>query len=825
MKSQAVATLPPESAPRANASPLPCLHCGAPTDVTGLSDSDAVFCCQGCASVYQVIHGLGLEDFYQLKSSSHPAAAGQFQQQSRYDCFDDGEFLGNSAPVELPDGSCETTLAVHGLHCAACSWLIENAAARVPGILQAQVRFNNHTVQIRYDPNRCQLSRIARQLDQLGYQLAPFDSEGEERFLRQSRQLLIKIAVAGFLAGNAMLIGLAFYSGASLAHDYGYLLHIVGTALGVASVLGPGRTFLIGAVSSIRTGTPHMDLPVALGLTAGSVVGVINAWRGDGPAYFDSLAVLVFLLLIGRWIQFRQQQRALKTVELMMRLTPRHALRVSEKGDRQRVLSSALVPGDLVEVLAGDCIPADGVVAEGHSQLDRSLLTGESIPTAVREGESIAAGEVNLDASILMRVQAIGKDSRVGKMMQSVEAAVAEKTPTVLLADRIGGYFVVIVTLLAVGTFAYWSNTNLTLATSHATSLLIVACPCALALATPLAIAVGLGRAAKLGVIIRRGDVLQQLSKPGRIWFDKTGTLTVGKQRVTTFTGPSEALGMAAALERHCKHPIADAIVREAKQRNLEIPEEVELLPKQNGGILGWVDGTHVAVGSLQFMECAQIVIPTELREQSDALAQSGQSPLIIALREKAVSLLGLSDKVRANAKNVIRQLIKKGWTPGILSGDRPEIVAGIAQQLDLPQSECFGGLSPEEKQAFIREAQTQFAPVVMIGDGANDAAALASADVGIAVRGGADVSLQAAPIFVSTGRLQTLLDLISGSSRTTRLIQLAFGISLSYNLVAVAMAFMGYITPLIAAILMPLSSVSVLAVTLATRTFEESKA
>ncbi len=830
---------------------LPCVHCGLPTHCDAGTPAEQIFCCAGCLGAYQLIQGWGLEDFYalrdQMKLTGSAQAAGRG---NRYEQFDTAEFLGPSTPVALSDGTCRAELAIHGLHCGACAWLIENAAAREPGLLSARVKMSDHTVRLVFDPQATKLSSLAALLDRLGYGLAPLDPSREDQVTIVNRRLLIQIAIAGFLAANAMWIAVALYAGefSGVEPQHRYFLGIIGTTLGITAVLGPGRTFFIGALASLRTFTPHMDLPVALGLGVGSVVGTINAILGRGQIYFDSLATLVFFLLIGRWIQFRQQQRAAKAVDLMLRITPRHATLITDSGAEKLVLVDILQLGDVIRVAAGQSVPADGQVVRGESNLDRSLLSGESQPVAVQPGDCIAAGTINLSSPIELQVTATGRDSRIGRVMQSVEAAATEKTPIVQLADRIGGVFVVVVTLLAVGTLATWLPSGLSTATAHATALLIVACPCALALATPLAIAVGLGRAAKQNILIRDGQALQQLAAVGTLWFDKTGTLTEGRQRVSTLQGSIEGLRLAATVESTCRHPVAQAIVQDAQRRRLTVPTESQPATSSshdspsrdylntsshdspipaptvlsNGGITGWADGKQIDVGNLQFIVHQCIDIDERIRNDAQQLAIRGESPILIAVDGQVLTLIGLSDPLRAGAKQVLAELSRRGWSLGILSGDHPEIVLRVAQQLDLPPQRCHGGLTPEEKLAAIRQSRQTGKTVVMVGDGANDAAALAAADCGVAVRGGAEVSLQAAPVFIASGKLSSLLTLTDGAAATTRLVGLNFALSLGYNLVAVGLAMVGWISPLVAALLMPLSSVSVLGLTLAWRSFAE---
>jgi len=804
---------------KAHITTRPCTHCGLAMSVAPDTPADRpVFCCQGCHGAYELIHGWGLSDFYALRDAMSVTGAAQTAGvQSSYEQFDSAEFLGASSPKQMADGAFSTELAVQGLHCAACSWLIERVLLAQAGMKACRVKMSDHTLRLHYDPAVVSLSGIARLLDRLGYRLLPLDRSREKHLQFENRRLLIQIAIAGFLAANAMWIAVALYAGqfSGLAADHKYFFGWIGIALGTTAVIGPGRAFFVGAMAALRTRTPHMDMPIALGLSTGTVVGLWHAITGIGPIYFDCLALLVFLLLIGRWIQFRQQYRAAKSVELMLRITPRHADLVGADGGVTTVLVDRLSSGDLIRVGAGQQVAADGQIVTGSSRLNRSLLTGESLPVAVQVGDKVEAGTVNVGSPIVVRVTAVGQASRIGQVMQSVEIAAAQRTPIVQLADRVGGIFVVVVMLLAAVTFVRWLPTSLHDATNYATALLIVACPCALALATPLAIAVGIGRAARSQILIRDGMSLQLLSQPGMLWFDKTGTLTEGRQQAELVWGTPESVQLAAKVEQQCQHPIAQAIVsasERASSKNVH-PEATDV-EMTEGGIAGWVDGKQLQIGNAKYLSTVGVTLSSQLQELAGQLLAQGETPIFVAVDSTVQGLLGLSDPIRPQATEVIKQARRLGWQVGMLSGDHPEIARRVGAAVGMDAPACLGGVSPEDKLEAIRKSRKAFTTVVMVGDGANDAAALAAADVGIAVRGGAEVSLHAAPVFMSTNRLMNLIRLLKGSVTTTRVIYLNFAVSLAYNLGTVYSAWVGWISPLMAAVLMPVSSATVLGLT-----------
>lgn len=806
-----------------------CIHCGLPTPVpANHGPQEPVFCCNGCRGAYDLIQGWGLQDYYAIRDQVSVGGPNMtVGTGDNYQQFDSAEFLGPSTPTSTSDGCVTTQMAVQGLHCAACSWLIERALTNQSGMQSARIKLSDHTLSLIYDPKQLQLSGIARLLDRLGYQLLPLDATGQNHLRSENRRLLIKIAIAAFLAANAMWIAVALYAGqfSGVAAEHKYFFELIGMMLGAAAVLGPGRTFLTGAVAAVKTLTPHMDLPIGLALGIGTGVGLWNAINGVGYVYFDGLSMLVFLLLVGRWMQFRQQHQAAKSVDLMLRITPKHAHLIQSDGRAVPVLVERLNEGDHIQIAAGDSLPADGTIVRGTSKLNRSLLTGESQPVGVQAGDWVEAGTINVGSPLVVQVAATGKDSRIGKVMQSVELAAAQKTPLVQLADRIGGYFVVLVMLLALLTFFLWLPQSMDDAVNFATAMLIVACPCALALATPLAVAVGIGRAARARILVRDGSVLQRLARPGRLWLDKTGTLTEGRQHARWVWGHSVALQLAAAVERQCQHPIARAIVAAAEAYHLSPESQADQVRVITGGVMGVVEGHQVLIGNESCLAAHRNSLDASQRDLVAQLVQAGESPIVVAIDGHVAGLMGICDPIRHQAREFVQQATSLGWSVGMISGDHQQIARRVGQQIGIPSDDCHGGVTPEEKLTMIEQSRSRYATVAMVGDGANDAAALAAADVGIAVRGGAEVSLLAAPVFMASNRLMNLVLLLQGSRRTTRIIYINFAVSLTYNLIAVALTLTGWISPLLAAIIMPVSSATVLGLTFAIPSFSTDSA
>jgi Cu2+-exporting ATPase len=617
-----------------------------------------------------------------------------------------------------------------------------------------------------------------------------------------------------------MLLALAQYLGAfsDLAGEHARLFDRAMLVLGLISILGPGRVFFRGAWSALRTRSPHMDLPVALGLGVGAIAGVVNALLDRGGNYFDSLAMLVFLLLVGRHLQFRQQRRAADSVALLRGVMPRSA-RVVE-GDRIRPAPlEALAAGMIVEVRPGETFPADGTIIDGRTTLDLSLLSGESTPVAAETGDAVLGGTGNLGGIVRVRIAAIGEGTRIGGLMRLAEESALAKPPLVEFADRMAGRFVLVVMTLAVFGAAWWWSAGIGKSLDVAVAVLIVSCPCALGLATPLALAVAQGQAARRGILVKNGDAFERLAKTARIWLDKTGTLTEGKHALASWSGDDDAKGPTAALERRSSHPVGKALAKALGGKDIEV-EDFRQTPR---GVTGSVEGARWTVGAEELLRAEGVTtFPPALVAAARGAIERGLAPTWVAQDRKAVAVAALGDRLRDEAAGAVAKLQAAGWKVGLLSGDRPELVQRVAAATGIPADEALGGLSPEGKLALV---QADGGAAVMVGDGVNDAAALAAAGVGVAVHGGAETSLRAAPVYLARPGLGPLVELIEGSRRALRTVRLNYAVSLAYNILFLALALGGRITPLAAAILMPASSLTVTGLALAARMFPAPRA
>ncbi|QDV16214.1 putative copper-importing P-type ATPase A [Gimesia panareensis] len=800
-----------------------CIHCDLPVPESRQNSSGPEFCCAGCEVAYAILQDMDprlLEEIAEAKTAA--------PSELTYEEMDHPRFLELYAH-RLDSGLYRIRLHLEGIHCASCVFVIEKLPEFLPGVINARVNLATATLDCFWNPDAVALSEIARTLDRLGYRPHPAQPNETERLYRlENRKHLIRLGIAGACAGNVMLIAFALYAGmfTGMSAEHLNLFRWTSAGLALVSIFWPGQIFFKGALSALRTRVPHIDLPVALGITIGGIAGLVNSIRGSGEIYFDSLTVLIFLLLVGRYIQFRQQHHALSQLSLLKNITPRHA-RLVTGSEVLTVPIEVLQPEDEVEVRVGDVIPADGMILTGDSSIDESILTGESRPRRVMTGGEVTAGTLNLTSPLRMQVQSVGEQTRIGRLMNLVEMGVSSKLPLIELANRIAGVFVITVILLSLLCLGLWWSSGMNVAVANAISLLIVTCPCALGLATPLALAVAQGKAAKRSILINSGDAIEKLARPGFLWLDKTGTLTTGKMQVQVWEGDRSRFREINALEQQVVHPIASAITGYIAQQlddvttDVPTPQDVDVKPGQ--GVRGTVNGQQFLIGTESLLIENGCLITEKFQQSIENCREQGLTTVLVAVDGELVAVCGIGDSLRPDTRATLEHLKSAGWSIGILSGDHPEIVHPIAEQLAIDPESVHAGVLPEEKLQIIQNA-TPEGLTVMVGDGVNDSAALAAASVGIAVHGGAEASLQVADVYLNRPGLSPLRELIDGARMTNHVIVRNLLISLAYNLLAASLALGGLINPLIAAILMPISSLTVLILSFVNRSFRETR-
>lgn len=801
--------------------PDSCFHCGLPLPVnqdfhSRIDGDNRHFCCFGCQSVCEAIYAAGMEGFYQRTPDGSllspppppPEDVGLFDMEEVQE-----EFVTQSGNGQER----EIHLLVEGIHCAACVWLIERTLNRLPGVISARVNLSGKRLLLHWDNDHIKLSRIIQNLGKIGYAATPFDPEAAEGTIKkQNRALLFRMAFAGFAMMNLLWISIALYSGADKG-EFRQLFHWLGFALATPTLLYSGWPFLKGAWTSLKTMHLGMDLPIAIGASVTWLYSSYVAFSGTatGEVYFDTVVNFIFVILVGRHLEGISKRHAVAATQRLMDLQPRVATLFTD-GVEQVVPIRSIKADDLVLIKAGNKVAVDGVIIEGSSTLDEAMLSGESLPLSKTVGDTVSAGTVNLSSALTVRVTGTLKETALGRIIRLVEEAQASKAPIQCMADMIVPWFVLATLVLASITFFIWLGTDIELALMAATSVLIITCPCAFGLATPMAIAVASGQGARHGILIKHGEVLETLSHIDHFVFDKTGTLTEGRmrlQQIRCSNGDTEdrLLTLAAAVEKYSEHSIANAVLEAADAKHLDTRNiNISNFQSYPGlGISAAADGQQVLIGSLSWLARNHVSPNAALVQQADDWEKTAVGSIHMAVDGTHVGCMGIADSLRTDAEKVVDELRASGIRLTLLSGDRKGVAEAIARQLGGMQ--VIAEVLPEDKDKVIRDLQSQGEQVAMVGDGINDAPALIRADVGIAIGSGTDVSVESADIVLMGDELEKIHMASQLSRRTLRTIRQNIGISIAYNIIMVPLAMAGQITPLVAAISMPISSLLVI--------------
>ncbi len=794
-----------------------CFHCGLPVDANNrieknIQNQPQQFCCHGCSSVCEIIYESGLEGFYQRTPDGQLLAPPPEppQETQLYDIDEiQSEFvqtMGNERDIHL---------MVEGIHCSACVWLIERSMQNVAGIIDVKVNLANRRVFIRWDNNQNKISRIIEHLGNIGYSATPFNPQSAEGLIKKhNRALLLRMAFAAFAMMNLLWVSIALYSGADKG-EFKILFHWVGFLLATPTLFYSGWPFLRGAWTSIKNASLTMDVPIAIGASAtySYSLFITLSQPAVGEVYYDTVVNFIFVILVGRFLEAKSKRHAVDATQRLMDLQPRVAY-VLKDNETYTVPIRAVQKNDIILVKPGDKIPVDGIVISGNSSVDEAMLSGESVAVKKHSSDTLSAGTVNIENTLTVKVTATLRNTSLGKIISLVEQAQASKAPIQCIADQIVPWFVSITLLLAGLTFAYWFDSGIEHALLAATSVLIITCPCAFGLATPMSIAVASGLAARNGLLIKNGAVLEYLSDIQHFVFDKTGTLTEGKMRVKEIISDNNSLQILqtiAHLESLSEHSIASAIVNEAKAQNIKpSPEKVKHFNNNPGyGISGEVNQQSVLVGNIKWLLKHNISLQDNYIDESAALEKQGISCVHIAIDNIHCGFVAIADQLRADARTLIQNLKQAGIQLTLLSGDKQAVVEAIAEELG--GMNVIAEVLPQEKDKVIQKLQQAGQKVAMIGDGVNDAPALIRADVGIAIGSGTDVSMESADIVLLSNELDKIRLAADLSRRTLRTIRQNISLSIAYNIIMIPLAMMAFVTPLFAAIAMPISSLAVI--------------
>ncbi len=733
----------------------------------------------------------------------------------------------------------ELTLPVVGMTCASCVTRIERFLNRADGVGEAVVNLATERATVRYDPSRIDRGGIVAAIEAAGYEVAAARAvegadaaDAEEAARATERRALLRDALLATGIGLAMMV-VALWPGGVPWPMERVNVWMLAPATVVEFVFG--RRFLVAAAKGLRHGDLMMDTLVSLGTLAAYGYSLAITLVGSATeTYFDSAAVIIGLVLLGRWLEARAKGEAAGAVRALLKLRPTTA-RVLRDGREADLPIAEVRVGDLVRVRPGERVPVDGSLIDGSSAVDESMLTGESMPVDKRPGDQVTGATMNASGSFVMRAERVGRDTTLAQIARLVERAQGSKAPIQRVVDQVTARFVPVVVLVAAGAFALWMllgpDPRLPSALTAAVAVLIIACPCAMGLATPTAIMVGTGKGAEAGILVRDGAALEQAQRITAVVLDKTGTITRGEPSVSALrpaagTTDDELLRLAAAAERGSEHPLAEAIVRLATERGAEAQAVTGFEAIPGGGVRARVEGRNVLIGSERLL-VEQGVAVGALADEARQTAEAGDTPVLVAADGRAIGLIAIADTLKPASAEAVRRLQAAGLAVWMITGDRAAVAHAIGAQVGIGPERILAEVRPEEKAARVAELQAAGAVVAMVGDGINDAPALAQADLGVAIGTGADVAVEASAITLVGDDLRSVPAAIRLSRATMRVIRQNLGWAFGYNLILIPVAagaiypLTGWLlSPALAAAAMALSSVSVVTNSLRLRGF-----
>jgi Cu2+-exporting ATPase len=814
-----------------------CFHCEGPVPgeapvLLHIDGATRVLCSDACRSAAETILARGLGRFYahrQPRGASCCDASAPVPRGAKTDSSADGtarrghavydrEAVFSRYSHQIDEHRHEVTLAVGGVHCAACSWLIEQAVGPLPGVTEIRVNPATGRTLLTLDDRKTSLSTLLSAIEALGYDPRPL-AGGEEVTpdVRERREALGRLAVAGIGMMQVMMYSLAQYMGAFHGIDPAIdrLLGLVSLVVATPVVFYSGQTFFRSALQGLRRGIAGMDVPVAIAIAAAYgwsvwlMLGPDALIPADAHTYFDSVVMLIFLLLLGRFVEMSVRHHAGQRTDALARLLPSSVTRLDADGNEEMVDRHELAAGDRLRVLAGDVVPVDGTVESGCGEIDEAMLTGESAAQTRDTGDEVFGGTALLSGSLVMRVTAVGEETALARIERMMDRAQAERPPLAGLADRIARYFVLALVVVATAVGAVWWQIDPERAFPIVLAVLVVTCPCALSLATPAALAAATTALARRGLLVTRTAAIESLAGIDSLVLDKTGTLTRAEPRVAGVNvlregmDRAECLHLAAALERHSRHPIAKAF---AGWRSGAEATDVDTSVGQ--GIAGTVAGRQLRIGRREFVVRGEVPATTS-PAQVNELHHDAHTRIVLGDDAGLIAEFFLEDSLRDDAATVVDTLRDDfGISLHIASGDGPGPVQAVAARLRI--EDALSRQQPAHKLEKLEQLRGQGHRVGMVGDGINDAPVLAGADVSVAVATGADLARVSADMVLLGTGLAPLADGVRGARRTVRIIRQNLIWAACYNAVALPLAAAGLVTPWMAAIGMSLSSLIV---------------
>ena len=782
-----------------------CFHCGEPVstgsdftlEIKGIVQP---MCCPGCQAVAQTILECGLASYYEHRTA--PGIKGELVPSelaalTHYDLAEvQQEFVTETGTLR------EIQLSVEGLTCAACAWLIERHLMGLPGLHYVNVNTTTHRARIKWDPDKLSLSDILKGFAKIGYRAYPFQTHSQEAlYAREVRSYMFRMALAGLGSMQVMMCAVALYMDLFISVEEEFMIYFkwISLLLSTPIMIYSAQPFYAGAWRSLRQGHLSMDVSVSLALIGAFVASIWATVFNTGEVYYDSITMFVFFLLLGRLLELRARRKASESSSNLARLVPIMATRIDADGEHE-VAAKTLRVGDRVRVLAGATLPADGIITLGQASLNEAMLTGEQLPLLKLAGDPVFAGTINTDAPLEIRVSHPIEESRLAQIMRLQDHALDDKPAIAQLADVLSRHFILVLLLIAAGVWTFWHFHDPERAFWVTLSVLVATCPCALSLATPTALTSATAHLTRSGILLRRGHVLDVLTRANRIVMDKTGTLTTGNISLVGVQplaelGEDECLAIARALEAYSEHPIARAF-RSKGAEDAVLPAASEVTPVIGHGIQGRIAGKHYRIGSARWLALA------DEQEATQGLA------IYLADETGPLARFTLADTVRADAGALIQAFKAAGLQTTILTGDSSPQADAVARELGV--DELVKGVTPDGKLAYLKAREAAGDISIMVGDGINDAPVLAGAHASFAMAGGTDLAKNSADAILLADDLSRLLTARALALRTRRIIQENFAWSIGYNLLVLPLAASGWLPPYLAAAGMSLSSLIV---------------
>lgn len=782
-----------------------CFHCQEPVltgqqFVTRINDRDELMCCPGCQAVSQAIVDAGLLSYYKFRTEPGskqnalvPEALTQF---SAYDLPEvQQDFVHSEDNVE------SVSLSIDGITCAACAWLIEHKVKQLAGVSQVLVNSTTQRAMISWDKRAVKLSDILGQISRIGYQAAPYQVDEQELNNKlNSRKFLLRLGLAGFATMQVMMFALALYTGyfTDLDVQYRDYFRWVSMIFATPVVLYSAQPFYFSAIRTLLSGKLNMDVSVSIAIGGAYTASCFATVNGTGEVYFESVSMFTFFLLLGRYFEQKARQKASVSSSNLHKLVPLTAHLVTENG-QEEIPAKKLRLNDVILVKPGEMVAADGVVIEGHTNINEAMLTGEQMPIEKQQDQQVYAGTINVDQPIKVKVTALGQDQLVAEIIRLQELASNTKPAIALLADKLSRYFSGTILTIATITYLVWQQISPEDAFWVTLSVLVATCPCALALATPTAVTCATAIFTRLGIITRKAGVFEKLPQIKHVVFDKTGTLTcgtlsIGQTQCMADLTKTQALAIAAALETGSRHPIAAAFALFAD--NTLVAEQVH--HEVGFGVRGRIEGTDYLIGNAVFTGAR---VDTQDPTQKIWLARSANEQL------EVLASFEIQDNIRQDSKATIEILKQQGCRISIASGDSSGHVHQLAKELGI--EDVHSGLTPAGKLALVTKLQ-QHTRVAMFGDGINDAPVLAGADLSVAMGSGSAIAKNSADLILLGDHLSRFTQAVAVAKLTTQIIKQNLAWALGYNALILPLAVTGHVAPYIAAIGMSASSLIV---------------